>query len=154
VPLAAGDSAVITVQVSNRTGSSFVPFDQVVLDADLDGDGDLEEAEAVAVAPASPAFAGVEEGPAPLALSAAPNPFDARVEIAWSLARAGAVRVEVFDLAGRRVRTLRREQSSAGAHRIAWDGRDDAGRPFTGIAFVRVVTPDGVRSVPLVRRSR
>jgi flagellar hook assembly protein FlgD len=49
------------------------------------------------------------------------------------------VEVAVFDLSGRLVRTLRQGRLEAGTQNIAWDGRDDDGRPAAGgIYFVRL----------------
>ncbi|MCK4413964.1 MAG: hypothetical protein KAY32_10485 [Candidatus Eisenbacteria sp.] len=62
-------------------------------------------------------------------LSAAPNPFNARAQIAFTLQRAGVVTVKVFDVSGRCVRTLiDAEWRRGGVHAVAWDGRDDAAR--------------------------
>ncbi len=57
-----------------------------------------------------------------------PNPFNPETVIPFTLAGASAVEIEVFDLAGQRVRTLTRGVRPAGYHQVRWDGRDDAGR--------------------------
>jgi len=57
-----------------------------------------------------------------------PNPFAARTGLAFTLARAGDIRVDLFDVSGRRVRTIERAGASAGEHVLIWDGRDDSGR--------------------------
>jgi len=58
----------------------------------------------------------------------APNPFTASTSIRFDLARREVVSLQVFDVAGRRVRTLALgEPMAAGAHAADWDGRDDAG---------------------------
>jgi hypothetical protein len=56
-----------------------------------------------------------------------PNPFNPRVRIAFSLDRPGPVELTVFDLRGRRVRTLLRESKQAGEDAVVWDGTDDSG---------------------------
>ncbi|MFO7609239.1 MAG: M1 family aminopeptidase [Candidatus Krumholzibacteriia bacterium] len=74
----------------------------------------------------------------------APNPFNPRTEIRWEQAAAGPVRLEIHDLAGRRVRTLVDELRTAGTHAAAWDGRDQGGRrTAAGTYVVRLVTPAG-----------
>ncbi len=65
--------------------------------------------------------------PAGPTLAAFPNPFNPSVTIAWRDAAPGALSVEVFDLRGRLVRSLRAEQGAA-AGAVTWDGRDGAGR--------------------------
>jgi len=57
-----------------------------------------------------------------------PNPFNPITEIRFSLPEATTVSLEVYDLSGRRVRTLLAGESrDAGLQGITWDGRDDAG---------------------------
>lgn len=74
---------------------------------------------------------------------ARPNPFTARTEIGFTLARPAAVRVDLFDVSGRRLGTLVDGRLDAGAHAPAWDGRDDDGRRLgNGVYFYRV-TLDG-----------
>ncbi len=57
-----------------------------------------------------------------------------QVDLAFSVPSAGPVRVAVFDLAGRLVQTLARDQVSAGDHRLSWDAK---GVP-SGIYFCRM----------------
>jgi hypothetical protein len=88
---------------------------------------------------------GVDDGPRVDFMAApAPNPFRGSATIRFGLARAGAVQLELFDLAGRRVRTLASGMRVAGVHAAAWDGRGDDGQPAgAGVYFVRLVTPAG-----------
>lgn len=57
-----------------------------------------------------------------------PNPFNPRTTIRYDLPAAGPVRLSVFDVAGRLVRTLVDESLTPGNHEAAWDGRDASGR--------------------------
>ncbi len=65
-----------------------------------------------------------------------PNPFNAATEVDFSLDRDAAVRLRVYDLAGRLVRTLVDDLRPAGRHTAFWDGRDDAGRSVASGAYV------------------
>ena len=68
-----------------------------------------------------------------------PNPFTSQTSISFSLAREEDVRLRVYDLAGRVVRTVLESRLGAGRHQVAWDGRDDAGRSVAqGIYFLRL----------------
>jgi len=68
-----------------------------------------------------------------------PNPFNPTTTIRFSLARAGHVRLDVFNLLGERVRTLTDADFPAGAHGVVWDGTDDDGRPMaSGIYLYRL----------------
>jgi len=67
------------------------------------------------------------------------------------LSESGPVTVELFDVTGRKVRTLLTGDMSAGRHELAWDGRDDAGRSVSaGLYFYRVQTSDGMVSRKLM----
>ncbi len=57
----------------------------------------------------------------------APNPFNPNTTIAFSLPRRGPVKLQVFDVRGRLVRTLVDEVRAPGRHSVVWDGTDDAG---------------------------
>lgn len=57
-----------------------------------------------------------------------PNPFNAATEVRFSLDRPGDVRLRIYDLSGRLVRTLLDGERPAGSHAVMWHGRDDAGR--------------------------
>lgn len=55
----------------------------------------------------------------------------------------GEVRLDLFDISGRRVNTLVQGFKAAGEHEVAWDGAASWGRVPSGMYFARVVTPDG-----------
>jgi hypothetical protein len=79
-----------------------------------------------------------------------PNPFSDRTLIPFELRSAARVTLEVYDIRGRRVRTLLREElRSGGPHFSSWDGRTDRGtEAFSGIYFYRLA----VESTAAVRR--
>jgi hypothetical protein len=84
--------------------------------------------------------------PTSFALAApSPNPFAGDTAIRFDVpAGGGNVRLEVFDLQGRRVATLADGFSPAGRHSARWDGRDSGGRrSVAGVYFVRLQTPKG-----------
>ncbi len=67
-----------------------------------------------------------------------PNPFNPAVTLPFTLAAPGRVRLEVFDLAGRRIATLADGHFEAGEQALTWDGRDDNGQPqASGVYFAR-----------------
>lgn len=82
-----------------------------------------------------------------------PNPFRSEVRVRFELPRPAAVRLDVIDVAGRRVRALDAGMRGAGAHDAVWDGADDAGvRAAGGVYFVRLRTADGEVSERVVLR--
>jgi flagellar hook assembly protein FlgD len=82
---------------------------------------------------------------------AVPNPFNPSTELSFELTHEGAVSLEIFDLSGRRVRTLLDGIFSAGVHRAPWDGSDATGAPVaSGVYLVRVRSGDSVDQQRLV----
>lgn len=68
-----------------------------------------------------------------------PNPARDQATTIYSLSKRVAVRIDLFDAAGRHVRTLIDQIESAGAHEAAWDGTGDNGAAVTpGIYFARL----------------
>ena len=62
-------------------------------------------------------------------------------------------RLDIFDLQGRRLRTLADRRLPAGASVLAWDGRDEAGRRLgRGLYFARLVTPGSVSTTRILLR--
>jgi hypothetical protein len=80
----------------------------------------------------------------------APNPLRGASTLRFDLARAGDVRLEVFDLSGRRVTTLAAGAYGAGRYHVRWDGQDDrGGRAGAGLYFVRLTGAGDVMSTRL-----
>ena len=62
------------------------------------------------------------------------------------------MRLSLYDISGRRVRTLLEGLAGEGAHELVWSGRDDAGRSVAaGVYWVRLETEEGARSTQLIR---
>lgn len=71
-------------------------------------------------------------------LSVSPNPVSRATEISFSPLHLGPVQIDVYDLAGRRVKTLHRSQGDGGELRLLWSGDDQAGRRLgAGVYLVR-----------------
>jgi len=86
---------------------------------------------------------------------ASPNPFPPSApatKVSFNIPKTGAVKLRVYDVTGRLVRTLVDAPLDRGAHEIRWDGRSDLGRPTTsGVYFLRLETEQGSSSRKLVR---
>jgi uncharacterized protein YjdB len=72
-----------------------------------------------------------------------PNPAHGEVRIPFALPAGaeggGPVRLAIYGLDGRRVRSLIEASLAPGPHTARWDGRDDAGTPVpTGLYFTRL----------------
>jgi beta-lactamase superfamily II metal-dependent hydrolase len=84
----------------------------------------------------------------------APNPFIARTSIRFAVPERAEVRIEIFDLQGRRVSVLQDGLVDAGIHDVGWNGTDASGRPaVSGVYFVRMRASayESVRRIMLAR---
>jgi hypothetical protein len=86
--------------------------------------------------------------------SVVPNPSFGAIHIQLAWARSGRVRLDVTDVAGRRVATLIDGDRRAGVVEVDWDGSDEAGaRVRPGAYFLRLSTADrdAVRRLVMLR---
>jgi hypothetical protein len=68
-----------------------------------------------------------------------PSPSRGRVTFDFELPRAAQVRLEVYDLRGRRVKTVEDALPNSGRYSRNWEGSDEAGAPAPeGVYFVRL----------------
>jgi hypothetical protein len=74
-----------------------------------------------------------------------PNPMTQCIKLEFQIARAGMVNLAVYDLQGRRVRTLVHERLEPSEYGNFWNGRNDAGSQMrNGVYFIRLMAP-GIR---------
>ncbi len=94
---------------------------------------------------------GVQEGTLPsrtALLAAYPNPFNPQTTVSFVLSRRSAVKLQVFDVAGRLVRVLLNDVIvDAGRRDVVWQGRDESGRTVaSGTYFYRLQSGDHVET--------
>jgi gingipain R len=111
---------------------------------------------AVHTVPVLPGTGAPEDGtPRATAIRAVlPNPTRGGSRVEYSLARGGRVVVEVFSVAGRRVRAVVDRREVAGTRSAIWDGKDDAGAPVaSGVYLVRLTAGDvsAIRKIAVIR---
>jgi hypothetical protein len=87
-----------------------------------------------------PGPVAVAPAPTTLALGVAPNPARGACRFRLALDAPGDVAIDVFDVMGRRVRSLRPGWKHAGVSEIPWDRRDDAGAPVAAGVYLARVT--------------
>lgn len=91
----------------------------------------------------------------PAFVRAAPNPVPGSTAIRFELPTAGRVSLTLYDVAGRRVRTLIGGTLPAGPHLVPWDGRDDRGTPLpAAVYFARLEARGKVRTTKIVMVDR
>jgi uncharacterized delta-60 repeat protein len=95
-------------------------------------------------------FTGVEdetgdrERPSEFVLSQNyPNPFNPTTKIGFTLAKSGFVTMQIYDMQGRKVRTLVSEELSSGYKSVLWDGKNDEGGDVaSGVYFYQLKVGD------------
>lgn len=82
------------------------------------------------------------------AASIYPNPLNPSAVLTFSTARAGAAKVQLFDMHGRLIRTLLDDATTtAGYHDVRIDGRDAMGNKLaSGVYYLKIQTVEGTEA--------
>jgi hypothetical protein len=83
-----------------------------------------------------------------------PNPFSKYTLISYSLPHASNVHLEIFDVTGRLIQTLKDSKENAGVYTVRWDGRDNNGsKVANGIYFCRLRTDNAtvIRKLTIIK---
>ncbi len=105
--------------------------------------GPTSDASALAAIPARVALHGIY-----------PNPSSRDFTMALDLPRSGRVRISVFDVAGRRLKTLIEGALRPGRHEVLWQGRDESNQPVhSGLYMVLLQVDDSreTRKITVLR---
>jgi len=78
----------------------------------------------------------VPEAPGLGLLRAYPNPFNPVIKVEFSIAESTPVRLRIFDINGRVVKTLINETTASGKHSVSWNGFDDVGMPVSSGVYI------------------
>ncbi|MBN1479938.1 T9SS type A sorting domain-containing protein [candidate division KSB1 bacterium] len=73
-----------------------------------------------------------------------PNPFNPQTTISYRLSKAGHVDMSVYDLMGRKVRTLVNGFQSPGRHTTCWRGEDDSGHQMASGIYLIVLNAGAI----------
>ena len=71
-----------------------------------------------------------------------PNPSTGTIRIAFTLAEVERIHLELFDVAGTRVKDFGSEEYGAGSHTLTWNGLDDNDRPVSAGAYLLELSGD------------
>ncbi len=81
-----------------------------------------------------------------------PNPMSAGSRVEFSLSSAENIQLDVFDVAGRRVRSLESGVRAAGQHSASWDGRaEDGSQAPSGVYVFRLKSGNHKLTTRMVR---
>ncbi len=76
-----------------------------------------------------------------------PNPFGSSTSFSYSLPKTARVELNVYDLRGRKVRSLRNETQNPGRYVVQWDGRDFNGKRLaSGVYLLRLRADEQIRT--------
>ncbi len=79
-----------------------------------------------------------------------PNPFNATTKIDFDLPEASHVRLDIYDITGKKVCTLLDEDRQAGYYSLNWDGTDSNHKVVSsGVYFYRLTTADDVHTMKM-----
>ena len=131
------------------------PIESIRLFGNLRGTFYLGDVRLVAARASVPTVVRQQQhGVVPEAFSLAqnyPNPFNSTTAIGFALPRAGAIRLEVFNLLGQQVAVLAERTYPAGSYTLRWDGVNDGGGALAaGLYFYRLQTSWGVQTRKLL----
>ncbi|MCC7429445.1 VCBS repeat-containing protein [bacterium] len=81
-----------------------------------------------------------------------PNPFNPETKIEFSLPKAGSVKITVFDVLGREVKTLlSQKEVKAGGHFVVWNGKNTQNEQVaSGVYFYRLEAGDFTETKKMV----
>jgi len=102
----------------------------------IDTDGSYSYSEPVTVVLSAPAVWALAQN--------YPNPFNPATTISYEVPAnsAGRIDLTIYDLLGRRIRTLVQGEAQAGYYRIDWDGRDDRGLAASSGVYMYILSAE------------
>jgi len=83
-----------------------------------------------------------------------PNPFNMDTEIGFTLPTSGQVSLDIFDILGRKIRTLVSGSLDVGYHSFRWNSTDDNGAEVSsGLYFYKLQTgeTDAIKKMLLLK---
>ena len=80
-----------------------------------------------------------------------PNPFNPSTTISYAIPHSTNVKVEIYNILGKKIRTLINAPENAGVHNIVWNGRNDYGSEVSsGTYFYKVTAGNNVQVKKMV----
>ena len=80
-----------------------------------------------------------------------PTPFNSTATVEYEIATAGYITLDIFNVAGQRVRVLISKNFEPGTYRSTWDGRGDNGSALgAGIYFLRMHNSESTQTKKMI----
>ena len=74
-----------------------------------------------------------------------PNPFNSRTTISFTIPEPGYTKIEIYDIIGRKIKTLISDHLTPGDYHIAWDGSNSANEDVSGGVYFYVLKSNQYR---------
>jgi hypothetical protein len=65
-----------------------------------------------------------------------PNPFNGNTLIRFTLGSSSHISLSIYDIIGRKIRSLKEDYMSSGSHSVRWEGKDDYGKPVSSGIYI------------------
>ncbi len=77
-----------------------------------------------------------------------PNPFKSETTIQFQLSKPEHIKIEIYDISGRLLKTFLNGNSEAGFHQLSWDGKNNQGNvPAGNVFYCRLISESGFSEV-------
>lgn len=76
-----------------------------------------------------------------------PNPFNPSTTIQYDLFNDVSVKISIYDVTGKNVKSLLKKKQDIGTHFVQWDGTDDAGGKVSNGMYFYIIELDGFRII-------
>jgi len=73
-----------------------------------------------------------------------PNPFNPTTTINYSINKNGNIKIVIFDMLGKQVKSLVNKKNIAGKHQVLWNGKNDAGKTLPSGQYYYTIEMDGI----------
>ena len=80
-----------------------------------------------------------------------PNPFNPSTTIEYEIPKSGNVEISIYDLNGRKIKTLLNKYQQQGSFKVKWDGNNKFGHKVaSGLYFYSIVFDNSVSSKKMI----
>ena len=73
-----------------------------------------------------------------------PNPFNPTTTINYNINKNGNIKIVIFDMLGKQVKSLVNKNNIAGKHQVLWNGKNDAGKTLSSGQYYYTIEMDGI----------
>ena len=73
-----------------------------------------------------------------------PNPFNPTTTINYSINKNGNIKIVIFDMLGKQVKSLINKNNISGNHQVLWNGKNDAGKTLPSGQYYYTIEMDGI----------